>query len=90
MRPCSRRRSLRPEHAALVASDRDEQRFDVLVVDEVTSVNLDALNEMLRGGLENGRWCFFLDGANKPKSKERWKTKRSAASPPWASASASR
>jgi len=55
-----------PEHAALVASDRDDQRFDVLVVDEAedifTSQNLDALNEMLRGGLENGRWCFFLDG----------------------------
>ena len=60
-----------PEHAALVASDRDEQRFDVLVVDEaqdiLTSANLDALNEMLRGGLQNGRWCFFLDGREQAK-----------------------
>jgi hypothetical protein len=60
-----------PEYAALVASDRPDQRFDVLIVDEaqdiLTSANLVALNETLRGGLENGRWCFFLDGREQAK-----------------------
>jgi hypothetical protein len=54
-----------PEYAALVASDSDEASFDALVIDEaqdiLTTPNLDALNEILRGGLEQGRWCVFLD-----------------------------
>ena len=44
---------------------------DFVVLDEaqdiLTSANLDALNEMLRGGLHNGRWCFFLDGREQAK-----------------------
>ena len=54
-----------PECAALVASDRPDARFDALVIDEaqdiLTTPNLDALHEMLRGGLDHGRWCVFLD-----------------------------
>ena len=54
-----------PEYAALVASERDADRFDALVLDEaqdfLTNAKLDALNEMVRGGLENGCWYVFLD-----------------------------
>jgi ATP:corrinoid adenosyltransferase len=55
-----------PEYAALVASDLDDdERFDALIIDEgqdfLTNPKLDALNEMLRGGFENGRWYVFLD-----------------------------
>ena len=60
-----------PEHAALVASDRPDARFDALVIDEaqdiLTTPNLDALNEILHGGLEQGRWCVFLDGREQAK-----------------------
>ena len=56
---------LLPECAALVASDCPDARFDALVIDEaqdiLTTPNLDALHEMLRGGLDHGRWCVFLD-----------------------------
>ena len=56
---------LLPERAALVASERPDARFDALVIDEaqdiLTTPNLDALHEMLRGGLDHGRWCVFLD-----------------------------
>lgn len=43
-------------------------QFDALIVDEGQDVlNLDALESMdqvLKGGLEAGRWCFFLDVNN--------------------------
>jgi hypothetical protein len=64
-------RGFTPEHAALVASDRPDARFDALVIDEaqdiLTTPNLDALNEILHGGLEQGRWCVFLDGREQAK-----------------------
>jgi hypothetical protein len=43
-------------------------QFDALVVDEGQDLlNMDALgclDEALRGGIERGRWCFFLDRNN--------------------------
>ena len=63
----TRRRSRRllPEYAALIASDRPDDRFDALVIDEaqdlLTNNKLDALEQMLHGGLRNGRWYAFLD-----------------------------
>jgi hypothetical protein len=43
-------------------------RFDALIVDEGQDLlNMDALSrldEALRGGIENGRWCFFHDRNN--------------------------
>lgn len=55
-----------PEYAALAAIEREDERFDAIVIDETQDIlnqkNLDILDQMLRGGLEQGRWCFFLDG----------------------------
>lgn len=43
-------------------------KFDALIVDEGQDLlNMDALSrldEVLRGGIENGRWCFFHDRNN--------------------------
>ena len=54
-----------PECAALIASERKADRFDALVLDEaqdfLTSIKLDALHEMVHGGIENGCWYVFLD-----------------------------
>lgn len=56
---------LMPEYAAVAASDSGEGLFDVIVIDEaqdlITTRNLDAIEGMLRGGLEAGRWYAFLD-----------------------------
>jgi hypothetical protein len=56
---------LLPEYAEVAASDSGEGRFDAIVMDEaqdlLTTRNLNALHEMLRGGLEEGRWFAFLD-----------------------------
>jgi len=56
---------LLPEYAEVAASDSGEGLFDAIVMDEaqdlLTTRNLNALHEMLRGGLEQGRWFAFLD-----------------------------
>ena len=56
---------LLPEYAEVAASDSGEGLFDAIVIDEaqdlLTTRNLNALHEMLRGGLEEGRWFAFLD-----------------------------
>jgi hypothetical protein len=56
---------LLPEYAEVAASDSGEGLFDAIVMDEaqdlLTTRNLNALHEMLRGGLEEGRWFAFLD-----------------------------
>jgi len=58
-------RELFPEYAFYAASELEEPPFDAIVIDEaqdiLTTANLDALDAMLRGGLETGRWCVFLD-----------------------------
>lgn len=44
------------------------EKFDALIVDEGQDLlNMDALSRLddaLRGGIENGRWCFFHDRNN--------------------------
>jgi hypothetical protein len=56
---------LLPEYAEVAASESGEGLFDAIVMDEaqdlLTTRNLNALHEMLRGGLEEGRWFAFLD-----------------------------
>ena len=56
---------LLPEYAELAAADSAEGMFDALVIDEaqdlLTTRNLNALSEMLHGGLDEGRWYAFLD-----------------------------
>ena len=56
---------LLPEYAEVAASDSGEGLFDAIVMDEaqdlLTTRNLNALHEMLHGGLEEGRWFAFLD-----------------------------
>jgi hypothetical protein len=57
-----------PEYAALAALEAHAASFDCLVVDEaqdmMTHVVLDVLDSVLQGGLEAGRWRFFLDANN--------------------------
>ena len=59
---------LLPEYAEVAASDSGDGLFDAIVIDEaqdlLTTRNLNALHEMLRGGLEEGRWFAFLDSQN--------------------------
>ncbi|NQW28223.1 MAG: NERD domain-containing protein [Flammeovirgaceae bacterium] len=42
-----------------------ENKFDVLIVDEGQDLmhieNLDTFDKVIKGGLENGRWRFFMD-----------------------------
>ncbi|MEM8605873.1 MAG: NERD domain-containing protein [Myxococcota bacterium] len=56
---------LLPEYAEVAASDSDEWLFDAIVMDEaqdlLTTRNLNALSEMLDGGLDQGCWFAFLD-----------------------------
>jgi superfamily I DNA/RNA helicase len=58
-------RELFPEYAFYAASELQEPPFDAIVIDEaqdlLTTANLDALGAMLRGGLQAGCWCVFLD-----------------------------
>lgn len=47
---------------------QDEEQFDELIIDEAQDVlndlYLDALNKVVRGGFEHGRWTIFLDPEN--------------------------
>ena len=58
-------RDLFPEYAFYAANELHEPPFDAIVIDEaqdlLTSSNLEVLGQLLRGGLESGRWCVFLD-----------------------------
>ncbi len=59
---------LYPECAALAALDVGASNFDCLIVDEaqdmMTGTILDVFDAVLDGGLEAGRWRFFLDANN--------------------------
>ena len=59
---------LYPEFAAVAAMESAARPFDSLVVDEaqdvLTELNIEALSEMVRGGVADGRWRFFLDANN--------------------------
>lgn len=59
---------LYPEYAALAALETGAANFDCLIVDEaqdmMTGTILDAFDAVLSGGLETGRWRFFLDANN--------------------------
>ena len=56
---------LYPEYAALAALESAEPPVESLVIDEAQDVlsehNLEALSEMVEGGLSGGRWRLFLD-----------------------------
>ncbi len=57
-----------PEYAALAALEVNAPSFDCLVVDEAQDMmnraTLNVLESVLEGGLEAGRWRFFLDANN--------------------------
>lgn len=59
---------LYPEYAALASLEGVESPYDCLVLDEAQDIlnekNTDVLNELLKGGLDNGRWRIFLDSNN--------------------------
>ncbi len=59
---------LYPEYAALAALDVGASNFDCLIVDEaqdmMTGAILDLFDTVVDGGLEAGRWRFFLDANN--------------------------
>ena len=61
-------RELIPEYGGLAAMESAAAPWDVIVIDEaqdvLTESHLDALDQMLRGGIENGRWLVFLDSNN--------------------------
>ena len=56
---------LYPEYAALATLESAEPPVESLVIDEAQDVltehNLEALSEMIAGGLVGGRWRLFLD-----------------------------
>jgi hypothetical protein len=56
-------------YETLVTSGRtDFRQYDVLIVDEAQDLmgfeHLDVLGQVVEGGLEQGRWRFFLDSNN--------------------------
>lgn len=59
---------LYPEYAAMAVIDTGASGFDCLIVDEaqdmMSSAILDTFDIVLDGGLEAGRWRFFLDANN--------------------------
>ena len=64
-----------PLYAGLAASESDSARYDAIVIDEaqdfLTERRLEALDEMVVGGLESGRWRVFLDSENQAALYER-------------------
>ena len=46
-------------------SGREDDKFDCLVIDEAQDIMhslwLETLDAILKGGLKNGKWCFFAD-----------------------------
>ncbi len=55
-----------PFYAAVAARERlDFEPFDTLIIDEaqdlITPANLDFFDEILRGGLNGGKWAMFAD-----------------------------
>ena len=60
---------LYPKYAAMAAMESVDTPYDTLVVDEAQDLmshrNLEAMTEIVRGGLyEGGRWRLFLDSNN--------------------------
>ena len=61
-------RMLYPEYASLAQLDAEENLWDMVVVDEgqdlITEQVLDFLGLSLSGGLESGKWRWFMDDNN--------------------------